>query len=79
MVVGAGGREVGSYRNVKSTGISLLRLPPKKEKKIQQLKLICAHITVAAAAGVEEKPGNSNAGTFPAVTKSHSNENAPRL
>lgn len=78
MVVEAGGREAESYQNVKSTGISLLR-PPKKKEKIQQLKLICAHITVAAAARAEEKPGNSNAGTFPAVTKSHSNENAAHL
>lgn len=53
--------------------------PKKGEEKKQQLKLICEHITVAAAAVVEEKPGNSNAGTFPAVTKSHSNENAARL
>lgn len=36
-------------------------LPGPKRIKIQQLKLICAHITVAVAARVEEKPGNSKA------------------
>lgn len=67
----------GCYRNVKSTGISLLG--PKKRKENTAVKInLCTH-HCGSAARVEEKPGNLNAGTFPAVTKSHSNENAARL